>query len=1547
MYKHSLLTCILYYLFINANVYATPYLMEKITSNDTFGTRVGISSEYCVIGATDDSSGYSNGGAVYVYKYDLINNNWNYTQTLHPNDITTNANCGIDVSIFNKSIIIGCHGIDKAYIYKYNETNETWYQLSTLTAVGGSGSDLFGRTVDITDGYAIVGDYLNDDEATNAGSSYIFVQTFDQFGHETWIYNQTLYAGDAAQDDRFGRAVSISYHFAIVSGIRDDDKGTDSGSAYIFELNENTMIWEQATKLTASDGATGDYLGISVSIDGIYGFAIVGTIAKGDGIGACYIYQRNDASGIWNQAVKLKPNDETSNQRFGWSVNIDGETCVVGAYETNSYSGSAYLYKFTSTWTQVSYLTAFDAGSDDRFGHSVDVFGDFIVIAANAKKAVYIYGGVEPSFSPTTSPTTAPTTPPSTFPTVAPLSTPTSSPSLAPSSKPTAAPSVAPSSTPTSSPTTSSPSLVPSSSPSLPPSSTPSSTPSLAPSSSPTTAPSVAPSSTPSLAPSSTPTTAPSLTPSSTPSLAPSSTPTTAPNLAPSSTPTSTPTLSPSLAPSSTPTDSPSTSPTNTYCDKGVQTRDTFIVCKLLLTFDSISDDLLNMLSSPNYCYDNDYFQCDNSNSTITHIFFNNNNINGLFDINTTYYLQQIINNGSLIWLDLSNNQITDQITYWSVFAPLQYLSLANNKIDGLIDFEQLRGHSGSNLYFIDLSNNYFDPQSISWQSFQFIPNLEHFDISSNSFAGNIEISYFQYCNNLKYFNVAFNLFASFDDFDESISETYMPQLEEFIFNNNEIDEQFDMTYFSTNNKLKTIKCNNNSLINSKLDMNNIPSSLETFICGNNDFGEFIWNPSPYDEYNLKHIDLTNARIYGQITMNFFDNDDGGYKQLQYVDLSYNENLNITINFIHLDGQAYLYYLNLIKTDAYGRVDFDYLSDSIADNITIKLEDDIYCVDSYCNGNNGKNYGYTRDNEECNSKENCLESCDCETAFTVGLEKFIPSQGRQISFVVLIVVVCSLFMVVLLGKGHAIGLDSKLGVSIGYESDYFQFIGVVAFIFQIWDFFSDSLLCFDIFDHYNQASIDNPKKKDYLRYLVSCAIFIFIPWIINLLFLIKTKRGWEKQNNLSKNNINISEQQVDALAKSSAKTSEWLNKYSTILVLLCMVSGGLTASLKVVNSNLFGLKQFNMGLPKYKQDETARHRLWLTIILENIPQIIISTSYATNLARFDTAVLAALISSIASVVLALLSAYLEYPKKYNIHQMDIQLKSKQNPNLTKHLKMRNKLSKVICKSLDREKGLLFIENIHYNDDFLCFNVVSNERITFDVGKTRKLIQLFENNKLRIKCNKISFKFVYEKSVKLSFVKCKNIKSLKLFNGANTKDVELVMAGSQVSDAKSASVTARGSVSMAGIIYDGSSGQSGMTVQTAHNVVNNEDWHLWTAKQVSAWVEMELRKGFGARDLRRSDVFGDDEDTDVKTKENDVPDEIEFVDEDMDVSADKFMKKFKSLTLNGPLLLKMKTNDEMRNAIKTEMMNQSVGFWFIVSEAIDSLKLPNIDNNDRY
>jgi hypothetical protein len=49
-----------------------------------------------------------------------------------------------------------------------------------------------------------------------------------------------LTASDGASSDNFGRSVSISGDYAIVGAAGDDENGSDSGSAYIYEAHANT-----------------------------------------------------------------------------------------------------------------------------------------------------------------------------------------------------------------------------------------------------------------------------------------------------------------------------------------------------------------------------------------------------------------------------------------------------------------------------------------------------------------------------------------------------------------------------------------------------------------------------------------------------------------------------------------------------------------------------------------------------------------------------------------------------------------------------------------------------------------------------------------------------------------------------------------------------------------------------------------------------------------------------------------------------------------------------------------------------------------------------------------------------------------------------------------------------------------------------------------------------------------------------------------------------------------------------------------------------------
>ncbi|MGI6496309.1 MAG: FG-GAP repeat protein [Kiritimatiellia bacterium] len=66
--------------------------------------------------------------------------------------------------------------------------------------------------------------------------------------------------------DWFGTSVALSGDIALVGAYADDDKGTDSGSAYVFTRDGTT--WTQQAKLIADDGAKRDYFGWSVALSG-------------------------------------------------------------------------------------------------------------------------------------------------------------------------------------------------------------------------------------------------------------------------------------------------------------------------------------------------------------------------------------------------------------------------------------------------------------------------------------------------------------------------------------------------------------------------------------------------------------------------------------------------------------------------------------------------------------------------------------------------------------------------------------------------------------------------------------------------------------------------------------------------------------------------------------------------------------------------------------------------------------------------------------------------------------------------------------------------------------------------------------------------------------------------------------------------------------------------------------------------------------------------------------------------------------------------------
>jgi hypothetical protein len=195
-----------------------------------------------------------------------------------------------------------------------------------------------------------------------------------------------LTASDGAAGDFFGNSVAIKGDFAVIGAFADDIGSSNApGSAYIF-IRSGTS-WTQQTKLTASDGDALDYFGYSVDISENY--AVIGAFSDDVGAnaaqGSAYVFIRSGTS--WTQQAKLTASDGAANDNFGKSVAISGDYAVIGAnlddVGANTSQGSAYVFVRSGTsWTQQAKLTASDGAANEEFGNSVSLSGNYAVIGA-------------------------------------------------------------------------------------------------------------------------------------------------------------------------------------------------------------------------------------------------------------------------------------------------------------------------------------------------------------------------------------------------------------------------------------------------------------------------------------------------------------------------------------------------------------------------------------------------------------------------------------------------------------------------------------------------------------------------------------------------------------------------------------------------------------------------------------------------------------------------------------------------------------------------------------------------------------------------------------------------------------------------------------------------------------------------------------------------------------------------------------------------------------------------------------------------------------
>ena len=376
---------------------------------ELFGTSVAISGTRVAVGAPSDDPGYA--GSAYVY--DLAGAIPTVPmQTLNnPDpDPTANDQFGISVAISGTRIVVGAYLNDagagqagSTYVYDLAATTPS-VPVHTLNNPDPAANDQFGTSVAISGTRVVVGANGDDTGAPDAGSAYVY----ELVGATPTTPVATLNNPDSAVNEQFGYSVAISGTRVVVGAYLDDTGVVDSGSAYVYDLASATPTVPVATLNNPGPGF-GDYFGYSVAISGTR--VVVGTPFDSAGAlysGSVYVYDLASATPTVPVATLNNPGP-ASNDQFGKSVAISGTRVVAGALNDDTGApdaGSAYVYDLAGATPTVPVVTLNNPGprTGEWFGASVAISGTRAVVGAYRDGAslaggayVYDLAGVAPT----------------------------------------------------------------------------------------------------------------------------------------------------------------------------------------------------------------------------------------------------------------------------------------------------------------------------------------------------------------------------------------------------------------------------------------------------------------------------------------------------------------------------------------------------------------------------------------------------------------------------------------------------------------------------------------------------------------------------------------------------------------------------------------------------------------------------------------------------------------------------------------------------------------------------------------------------------------------------------------------------------------------------------------------------------------------------------------------------------------------------------------------------------------------------------------------
>ncbi len=338
---------------------------------------------------------------------------------------------GYAVAIDGNTAVVGATGDDRRMgarqegaAYVFINTNGQWQLQQKLTGASVEQDSRFGSSVAVQGDSILIG-APGELEGAVRGAAYSFSRSAGQ-----WTRRQRLARPDQPEP-AFGSAVALTPTQAFVGASSFFQGSGQAGFVGVYDRQNGEFVQRQT--LTSASDVSGSF-GMTIATDGVdlvvaapyqtvsgqanHGLAEVFELQSGlwlnvhtlrvENVGATVVgssiavgaarivlgsqagfaYPFLDTGGAWIAQAPLRPADYVAGSRFGVSVSLSGDFLVIGAPEEGagpvSRAGAAYVFEWVGTWQERQKLVGANRSGGDIFGWSVATSSGWIIAGVPA-----------------------------------------------------------------------------------------------------------------------------------------------------------------------------------------------------------------------------------------------------------------------------------------------------------------------------------------------------------------------------------------------------------------------------------------------------------------------------------------------------------------------------------------------------------------------------------------------------------------------------------------------------------------------------------------------------------------------------------------------------------------------------------------------------------------------------------------------------------------------------------------------------------------------------------------------------------------------------------------------------------------------------------------------------------------------------------------------------------------------------------------------------------------------------------------------------------